>query len=314
MNKIGAFFKLVRWPNLLITALMMCLVYHCILGMPSTLGFTLLVISMVFVVAGGYVINDILDMEIDAINKPDRQIVGRVFTERQGKVFYWTLTVVGLACALASTVMAHGRNFLPIFSCMVLLACILYSYSNRYKKSLVIGNLIVSLSVAFAVFLPWLFQVFAMLGNKEMLAENVEWMHVTLRIVLIYTVFAFLMTLIREIIKDMEDVKGDGRSHCRTIPIVWGMNAAQIIVLVLCFLTFLMICYAESYLNNEFGLKITSYMLYASGLLLVFVVMTNNLYTLISNKDGRTVKMFHFQSIVMKISMLIGVLSMVFIK
>ncbi len=314
MNKIGAFFKLVRWPNLLITALMMCLVYHCILGMPSTLGFTLLVISMVFVVAGGYVINDILDMEIDAINKPDRQIVGRVFTERQGKVFYWTLTVVGLACALASTVMAHGRNFLPIFSCMVLLVCILYSYSNRYKKSLVIGNLIVSLSVAFAVFLPWLFQVFAMLGNKEMLAENVEWMHVTLHIVLIYTVFAFLMTLIREIIKDMEDVKGDGRSHCRTIPVVWGMNTALIIVIALSFLTCLSVSITSDYLYKEFGLSITSYMLKASYLLLLGFGIAGNTYSLLNDKSKKTGKNFHIQSIAMKIIMLIGVLSMFFIR
>ena len=314
MNKIGAFFKLVRWPNLLITALMMCLVYHCILGMPSTLGFTLLVISMVFVVAGGYVINDILDMEIDAINKPDRQIVGRVFTERQGKVFYCTLTVVGLACALASTVMAHGRNFLPIFSCMVLLACILYSYSNRYKKSLVIGNLIVSLSVAFAVFLPWLFQVFAMLGNKEMLAENVEWMHVTLRIVLIYTAFAFLVTLLREIVKDMEDVEGDGRQHCRTIPIVWGFRAAQIIVILLCVVSATVICIAGAYLSDDLGLKVANYMLLASGLIILCVVMVGNINNLLTLKSAGSVKQYHFHSTMLKISMLIGVLSMFFIR
>ena len=314
MKKIGAFFKLVRWPNLLITALTMCLVWHCIMSVPSTLAFTLLVIAMVLIQAGGYVINDIFDMDIDAFNKPKKRIVGIIFTERQANLYYIALTIIGLGCGLAASIMANGRNFYTIFAALILLACFLYSYSSRYKKELVIGNLIVSLSVAFAVFLPWLFQVLSMLGNQEMLLENQEWMHVTLHIVLIYTVFAFLMTLIREIVKDMEDMKGDGRSHCRTIPIVWGVNAAQIIVIVMCFLTFWMICYAESYLNNEFGLKITSYMLYASGLLLVFVVMVGNLYTLISNKDGRTAKMFHFQSIVMKISMLIGVLSMFFIK
>jgi len=314
MKKIGAFFKLVRWPNLLITALTMCLVWHCIMSVPSTLAFTLLVIAMVLIQAGGYIINDIFDMDIDAFNKPEKRLVGIIFTERQANLYYIALTIIGLGCGLAASIMANGRNFYTIFAALILLACFLYSYSSRYKKELVIGNLIVSLSVAFAVFLPWLFQVLSMLGNQEMLLENQEWMHVTLHIVLIYTVFAFLMTLIREIVKDMEDMKGDGRSHCRTIPIVWGVNAAQIIVIVMCFLTFWMICYAESYLNNEFGLKITSYMLYASGLLLVFVVMAGNLYTLISNKDGRTAKMFHFQSIVMKISMLIGVLSMFFIK
>lgn len=312
MKKIGAFFKLVRWPNLLITALTMCLVWHCIMGISSTLAFTLLVIAMVLIQAGGYVINDIFDMDIDAINKPEKRIVGKIFTERQANLYYITLTIIGLGCGLAASVMANGKNFYTIFAALILLACFLYSYSSRYKKELVIGNLIVSLSVAFAVFLPWLFQVLSMLGDQEMLLENQEWMHVTLHIVLIYTVFAFMMTLIREIVKDMEDMKGDGRSHCRTIPIVWGMNVAQIIVIALCFVTAAIIWNAADNFN-ELGLKITDYMLYASGVLVV-IVIGNNFMSLITDKSLRTERQFHFQSMWLKISMLIGVLSMFFIK
>ena len=312
MKKIVAFFKLVRWPNLLITALTMCLVYHCIMGLSSTLAFTLLVISMVLIQAGGYVINDIFDMEIDAINKPEKQIVGKIFTERQSNLFYIALTIIGLGCGLAASLMANSRNFITIFSSLILLACFLYSYSSRYKKTLIVGNLIVSLSVAFAVFLPWLFQILSMLGDREMLLENQEWMHVTLHIVLIYTAFAFLLTLIREIVKDMEDMKGDGRSHCRTIPIVWGMNAAQIIVIALSFITVVMIINAADYFKT-LELKITYYMLYSSGIL-VFFVTVNNFVSLITDKSFRTGKQFHIQSMWLKISMLIGVLSMFFIK
>lgn len=314
MKKIGAFFKLVRWPNLLITALTMCLVWHCIMGISSTLAFTLLVIAMVLIQAGGYVINDIFDMDIDVINKPEKRVVGKIFTERQANLYYITLTIIGLGCGLAASVMANGKNFYTIFAALILLACFLYSYSSRYKKELVIGNLIVSLSVAFAVFLPWLFQVLSMLGDQEMLLENQEWMHVTLHIVLIYTVFAFMMTLIREIVKDMEDMKGDGRSHCRTIPIVWGMNAAQIIVIALSFLTCLGVSITSDYLYKEFGFSITSYMLKASYLLLLGFGIAGNTYSLLNDKSKKTGKNFHIQSIVMKIIMLIGVLSMFFIK
>jgi len=310
MRKLGAFFKLVRWPNLLITALMMCLVWHCILGLGSTIGFTLLVVSMVFIVAGGYVINDIFDMVIDYVNKPDKVIVGKVFTEKQSKVFYWTLTIVGLLCALVSSILTQGGNFIVIFSCMLLLACILYSYSNNYKKKLVIGNLIVSLSVAFAVFLPWLFQILYMLQHKEMLVENQEWMHVTLHIVLVYTAFAFITTLIREIVKDIEDMEGDGRAHCRTIPVVWGVKPAQIIVMVLCLLAFIMIIYAKEYLL-DFGFEITSHLLNASGVFMFMFV--GNVFGLL-DPSFRTAKQFRMQSIAMKIGMLIGVLSMIFIK
>lgn len=314
MKKIGAFFKLVRWPNLLITALTMCLVWHCIMGISSTLAFTLLVIAMVLIQAGGYVINDIFDMDIDAINKPEKRIVGKIFTERQANLYYIALTIIGLGCGLAASIMANGKNFYTIFAALILLACFLYSYSSRYKKELIIGNLIVSLSVAFAVFLPWLFQVLSMLGDQEMLLENQEWMHVTLHIVLIYTVFAFMMTLIREIVKDMEDVKGDGRSHCRTIPVVWGMNTALIIVIALSFLTCLGVSITSDYLYKEFGLSITSYMLKASYLLLLGFGIAGNTYSLLNDKSKKTGKNFHIQSIAMKIIMLIGVLSMFFIK
>lgn len=311
MKKLGSFFKLVRWLNLLITALTMCLVWHCIMGMPGGLQFTLLVVSMVLIQAGGYVINDIFDMEIDAVNKPNKRIVGEIFSEKQSNVFYIALTVIGLGCGLAASLMATGRNFITVFASLILLACFLYSYSSRYKKQLVIGNLIVSLSVAFAVFLPWLFQILAMLGDEAMLLENQEWMHVTLHIVLIYTVFAFAMTLIREIVKDMQDVKGDGYQHCRTIPVVWGMKAAQIIVLVLSLATFIMILYAKAYLY-DFGFKITSYMLEGAGIFM-FVMLFGNVFSLLDS-SLKTSKHFHMQSIAMKISMLIGVLSIFFIK
>ena len=312
MKKIGAFFKLVRWPNLFITALTMCLVCHCVMGLSSTLAFTLLVISMVLIQAGGYVINDIFDVEIDKINKPEKQIVGRIFTERQCNVFYIALTIIGLGCGLAASLMANGKNFITVFASLILLACFLYSYSSRYKKKLIVGNLIVSVSVAFAVFLPWLFQILSMLGNEAMLLENQEWMHVTLHIVLIYTAFAFLLTLIREIVKDMQDVKGDGSLHCRTVPIVWGMNVAQIIVIALTFITVVVIWNAADYFKTM-ELKITYYMLYASGLL-VFFVTVNNLVSLITDKSLRTERQFCLQSIWLKLSMLIGVLSIIFIK
>ena len=311
MKKIGGFFKLVRWPNLLITALMMCLVYHCLMLFDSSAPFTLLVISMVLVQAGGYVINDIFDKEIDAVNKPNKMIVGRIFTEKQCNVFYITLTVLGLGCALAASIIALGKSFVTIFACMVLLACLLYSYSSRYKKELVIGNLIVSLSVAFAVFVPWLFEMLYISKHELLLITLKPTMQISLRFVLIYTAFAFLMTLIREIVKDIEDVEGDGHQHCRTIPIVWGMTAAQIIVIALCCVTVANIWNAADYFS-ELGFKITYYMLYASGVLVFFVIGNNGI--LLTDKSLRTEKQFHLQSMFLKISMLIGVLSMIFIK
>ena len=311
MNKIGAFFKLVRWPNLLITALMMCLVYHCVMQFDSSAAFTLLVISMVLVQAGGYIINDIFDKDIDMVNKPEKVIVGKVFTEKQCNFSYIILTVIGLGCALAASLMALGKHFITIFACMVLLVCLLYSYSSRYKKKLIIGNLIVSLSVAFAVFVPWLFEMLYISRHDLLLITLKPLMQISLRIVLIYTAFAFLTTLIREIVKDMEDVEGDGGMNCRTIPIAWGVKTAQIIVLVLTLLAFVLIIYAKECFD-DLGFTITGYMLYGSGIFM-FAMLFGNVFSLLDS-SLRTSKQFHMQSIALKISMLVGVLSMFFIK
>jgi len=309
MKKIGSFFKLVRWPNLLITALMMCLVYHCIILMPSTAVFTLLVISMVLIVAGGYVINDIFDVETDAINKPKKLIVGKVFSEKQCKIFYWTLTIIGLCCALASTIIAFGSKFYMIFICMILLAGILYSYSSTYKKKLVIGNLIVSISVAFAVFLPWLFVMLFMAENPLLLRVNENLMTTSLRIVLFYTGFAFLTTLIREIVKDMEDVDGDGRTHCRTIPVVWGMKTATIIVVVLIILMGGLISEFENVFENvrtpEILMEIIRYM---------FIGIMAAVFTTLMQKPAKPAKAYHVVSIMLKIIMLIGIITMFFVN
>lgn len=309
MKKIGTFFKLVRWPNLLITALMMCLVYHCVILMPSTAVFTLLVISMVLIVAGGYVINDIFDVETDAINKPNKLIVGKVFSEKQCKIFYWALTIIGLCCALVSSIIALGSKFYMIFICMILLAGILYSYSSTYKKKLVVGNVIVSISVAFAVFLPWLFVMLYMTENPLLLRVNENLMTTSLRIVLFYTGFAFLTTLIREIVKDMEDVDGDSKTHCRTIPVVWGTKTATIIVVVLMFLLAGFLIRFTIFMKNFSESEIATILIRVTYMGIFATLIT--FFNIGNAKDAK--KAYHLISFTMKFLMLIGVLSMFFV-
>lgn len=96
--KIFSFFRLIRWHNLLLTALMMFIINDCLLKpvlingkfgtLPSNMSFVLIVIAMVFIVAGGYIVNDLFDVEIDKVNKPKKVIVGKVFTIRETWFFY----------------------------------------------------------------------------------------------------------------------------------------------------------------------------------------------------------------------------------
>ena len=314
MNKIKAFFKLIRWSNLLMIAIMMLLVYYCLMfpmfetgivdAMPASPAFTFLIISMIFIVAGGYVINDYFDVEIDKVNKADKLIVSKIFSEDVTRFFYIILTIIGLVAGLASSILILDTKFYLLFAILVLLVCLLYSYSVTYKKKLIIGNLIVSISVAFAVFLPWLFEILYLSNNALILYAVKDTIMSILPYVLIYTSFAFLMTMIREIIKDAEDFKGDSVTRCRTIPIVFGVKIMNIILGVLTSLVWLLLLFYQVLLY-----KLDFYV----ALLIMFVIW-NSLTILIFQFFNKNVEMnYHRNSVFLKIIMLFGILSMIFI-
>lgn len=314
MNKIKSFFKLVRWTNLLMTALMMCLTYYCLLMplavsdvmgvMPAPPAFGLLLISVVFIVAGGYVINDLYDTNIDAVNKPERLLVTTIFSEKEAKIFYFILTFIGVVAALISSILVSKTKFVTLFALLVLLACILYSYSSIYKKRLLVGNVIVSLSVAFAMFLPWLFEMIYLSSNVLILSAIKTLMLYILRFVLIYTAFAFVTTLIREIVKDAEDCAGDAVTHCRTIPIVYGIEKTKTILYLLIALLLLLL-FAYEYIIFRLELYVASAIIMLVAFLSVFLIV--KIYKAKEKSD------FHMASNIAKSMMFIGLLSILFL-
>lgn len=314
MNKITSFFKLIRCTNLLMIAIMMLLVYYCLMSplfmidivgiMPLYPAFVLLLLSMIFIVAGGYIINDIFDVEIDRINKPDKLLITNAFSYKEAKLFYGILTSVGLTCGLISSVLILGMKFYLLFLILVLLVCLLYSYSANYKKKMIIGNLIVSLSVSFAVFLPWLFEVLYLSNNTLILYAVKDTMLSILPFVLIYTVFAFMMTLLREIVKDAEDYKGDIITHCRTIPIVYGIRKMNIMLIIITLLIWLILLYYMIIL-----LRIKSYI----TLGIMFVIWNTLPFSIFQLSQKGSDINYHNYSVFLKILMLFGILSMLFI-
>lgn len=273
-------------------------------AVPSSPAFILLVISLLFIVAGGYVINDYFDVEIDKINKPDKLIVSRVFSENVTKFFYIILTFLGLLSGLLSSIMISNSKFYLLFAILFLLVCMLYSYSAYYKKKLIVGNLIVSVSVAFAVFLPWLFEILYLSNNTLILYAVGDTLMLTLPYVLIYTIFAFFMTMMREIIKDAEDFKGDLVTHCRTIPIVLGIKKMNIILGIIFFLLWAVILYYQMvlyYQHSYFALSI---------MFIIWISLPISIIKLFNRKVDID---YHSYSVFLKIIMLLGVLSMIFI-
>lgn len=215
---------LFRPVNLLLIALIQVIVqYRVIIPLSGTVEvftttqFVLIVCITVIAGASGYLINDIHDIQIDNLNKPGKNLVGTTISIRAAKAIYAVLIFAGFFLA---TILEHTYR-LPGMAFYVFTVVALKAYSMWFKKMPVIGNLIVSAFAAMVVYVLWMGQNLVWEGNmNDSLAFD---------IVLMYSVFAFASTLIREIVKDIEDIEGDQEQGARTLPVVLGIKGARVI-------------------------------------------------------------------------------------
>lgn len=238
-SPIIAFFKMIRWPNLLIVVLTQLLIWLCIIRPMGHLSdggvlflqyahFMILSLTTVLIAAAGYIINDYYDRDIDQINKPGKVIVGEVLSVRLSLCLYvlLNLTALGLSVYLSSLQRTIVLAGIQLF-CMALL----WLYAAVLKAKPVWGNLAVAMLTALTIVIlmayePAMYSVVLRPSfHKSVLSP--------LWLIGVYTFFAFMMTWIREIVKDMEDVKGDAAAGCQTLPIVVGVRVASRLVVVL---------------------------------------------------------------------------------
>lgn len=300
---------LIRFPNLVIIVLTQFLLRYCIIGpflyngdtepMSSLADFCILCLATLLITSGGYVINDYFDVKIDEVNKPAQQVVGKIISGRTAIKWHILLTALGTALGLYLAYKVRLLTFGLIFPFVGLL---LWFYSAKYKRSLIWGNLIVGLLSALVVLIVYVFEFFWLRLHPEFFADLIPDLLWVGRITLAYAVFAFLTTLFREIIKDMEDVKGDSRVGCRTIPIVFGIGFSRWVVTVLVLLTLILLA---------FGLMI----LYRYSLMVVFwyLIATTCLpmiYLIYRSFRSNVPEEFHIMSNICKVVMVAGVLSM----
>lgn len=245
MEKVRDYLMLVRWQNLLMTAIVLFAMEKWVATpilraayfgeqLPWWL-LLLLTLATVLVAAGGYVINDYFDVKIDAINRPDRLIVTRSVSKAQAMRLFQVLTAAGIVCGLATAAFLHSWMTAVIF---VFVPGLLWFYSASYKRQLIIGNLIVALVSALSPLLIAIANV-AYLKQHYGSVNGIDVLGLTSLPHDIYlwiggfAAFAFVGTFIREIIKDMEDVMGDRELECHSLPVVFGEQPTKIIVTVL---------------------------------------------------------------------------------
>ena len=201
------YLKLIRYKNLLMLALMQLTFRYGFLelqNIPLALAdwqYIVLVLATVCIAVGGYIINNIFDVETDTENKPKNVIVGKFISETKAYNLYIGFTVIGVALGFYLSNVINKPSFASIF---IVIAAALYFYATSLKQSLLIGNFIVALLLSFSVIIIGIFDLFPVTND-----QNRPFMGLLFSILLDYAIFAFIVNFIREIVKDLQDIKGD---------------------------------------------------------------------------------------------------------
>ena len=164
---------------------------------------TLLIISTVLIAAGGYVINDYFDVKIDRINRPDEMVVTRHISRDGAMRLFQVLTAIGVVAGLA--VAWWGRSW-TLAMIYIVIPGLLWFYSASYKRMFLVGNLVVAFASAIVPLLVAIVNadyLRHLYGEALIYTPIVGEMYIWLSG---FSVFAFLMTLAREMVKDMEDI------------------------------------------------------------------------------------------------------------
>jgi 4-hydroxybenzoate polyprenyltransferase len=313
MQLLGHFLRLLRWPNLLFIAITQILFHFCIV-LPAANGqttffplqlqqanFWMLCVASVFIAGAGYIINDYFDINIDQVNKPHKMVVDKIISRRAAILWHWVFSGIGLM--LSAYLSYKLRNPIIILG-NILCVMLLWVYSTTYKRRLLVGNVLISLMTA------WVILVILVAASPGWFTGQISDTIVKAsvarlsRIGILYAAFAFVLSLVREVIKDMEDMEGDRRENCKTLPIVYGINAAKVFAGTWLFILIVMLIITQVY--------VLLFEWWYSALYIVLLVVTPLAMLFKKLFKANNIKAFHIISSQLKWVMLTGILSMVF--
>lgn len=304
-----AFFRLIRWPNLVFIALTQFLFWYFVMpyaatmhsDMPSTLLttrlFLLLMSASVFIAAAGYIINDYFDVNIDQVNKLDKVILGTIIKRRYAIVIHLLLSFAGLLISFYIGQQIENY-YLPFFNLIAIV--LLVFYSTTLKKTLLVGNVFISLLTA------WVILVLTLCEYRFDGSTQISYMGSLFQLTFIYSGFAFIISLCREVVKDMEDIKGDQRFNCTTMPIVWGFPVSKMFVAVWMSVVIFFVCYLSGYLFYWGKMLLPIYSIILIAIPAFYIVL--RLYKAKSPTE------FHRISTLVKLVMLTGIISMIILN
>jgi len=294
------FFRLVRWKNLLLITYVFFLIKFLLFPSLNTvtnlniLQFLLLWISILFITASGYIFNDIKDIETDKINKPASPIVAKKITIKIAKQWYFYLNSFGIIIGILFSFIIKK----PIVSLIFIGTSLLLNwYSVCLKSKPFVGNFLISFLAAFS------FVLLAILDINY----HPKTLNQTVTILIIYGLgaLAFFINLIREIVKDIEDVKGDNILNMKTLPIILGIKRSRKIAVVISSIPLLFLLFIVANLDTYY-IWLNLYLIITCILPLLYISI--KLWKIKSYKKMKEI------STILKIIMFLGINSIIIIS
>ena len=298
------FLHLIRYKNLLMLAFMQLIFrfdFYELQKIDLALNnwqYTLLVLSTVLIAAAGYVINDIFDQDTDAINKPTKVIVGKSISENNAYSIYAGLNITGVGIGFYLSNVIMKPSFATVF---ILIAATLYIYATSLKQMAFVGNIIVALVLSVSVIIIGVFDIYPATS-----IENQGVMANLFSVLLDYAIFAFMINLLREMIKDLEDIKGDDAQGMKTLPAILGVAKTSKLIFVLSFVPVISLLI---YINNYF---VGNGLYFATAYAFIFVLAPLLFFT-IKIASNNTKQGFHTLSSLLKWILFFGILSIIII-
>jgi 4-hydroxybenzoate polyprenyltransferase len=307
LKLISGFLRLVRWPNLVFIALTQILFEYCIYERVFSKeqqvndSFYFLVIASVLIAAGGYIINDYFDLDIDQINKPDKVVVNSLINRRWVIFWHMSLSLIGIYCTMFALRFTEYWHLILANMCSVIF---LWIYSTSLKKQLLIGNVLISILTAWVIGILYFskYPLNEFPNSNYSSNQNVRFF----RLSVLFAGFAFVISLIREVVKDLEDMEGDRKYGGRTMPIVWGVNASKVFISV-----WLIVLITTLIILQLYVIQLGWWLSISYCLILIVAPL---LYVFKKLFSAYTAADYHHLSIIIKMVMFSGILSMIFFR
>jgi 4-hydroxybenzoate polyprenyltransferase len=295
-----SFLKLIRIQNLLIIAFTQymvrwCIVYPMLVGRGyelqlSNFHFFLLALSTVMIAAAGYIINDYFDVNIDKINKPERMVIDKGVKRRVAIGAHTVINILAILIGLYISYLVGEWKLILIY---LFWTFGLWFYSTHFKRQFLSGNLMIALFVALVPLVAGVYELLPCYKTYAVSFRDI-WKYI-----FAISFFAFISTLLREMIKDIEDYEGDKEYGCQTMPIVIGIKASKMVIVILSFTTFTCLSYFQIFFwkTNDF----ISFIYFGLALQVPFLFLIWKTITATTKKD------FRIAGNTAKVIMLLGV-------